>query len=687
MAIAPRSIHLACKAHHNGTTQWFFQGSIFNQWKSTGSFLWVHGKPGSGKSVLCSSIIQDIMAMRDAGRASMAYFYFDFRDVDKQKLQNLLPSLLAQLSARSDPCHQILSQLYCTYDRGERKPSDRAMVECLEEMLSLEAQGPTFIILDALDECPITSSIPSPREEVLELVDELVNLHLPNVHICVTSRPEHDIRVVLECLTEHPVSLHDESGQQEDIANFVASFVRSNRRMKRWRDEDKNLVIKVLSEKADGMFRWVYCQLEVLRHCFPSSVPHILEELPESLDGTYERLLREIRKPNQGHAHRLLQCLVAAVRPLQVKELAEVLAFDFNTEGIPKLNLGWRWEDQEEAVMSACSSLVMIVKDGDSRVVQFSHFSVKEFLTADRLAGPTRDVSRYHIRLEAAHTILVRACLGVLLQLDDRIDRDNMESSPLAQYAAQYWPTHARIENVSSHIKDGMECLFDADKRHFAIWLWIYDEDQWGRSMSTMRPEKPEAAPLYYATRLGFRDLAEHLIAKHPEHVNARGGFEVTPLHVAASAGHSNILLLLIEHGADVNGQGIYGDTPLHRASVKARLEAGQFLLNRGADIDVQNRYNNTALIYATGSGHAEFARMLLDRGAMVDAPGVFGKTSLHYAAEIGRAEIVRLLLERGADTHVRDQNGKTPSEFGLQKGHHEIVELLSDYNSSSVKQ
>ena len=127
------------------------------------------------------------------------------------------------------------------------------MVDCLKEMLSVESQGPTFIILDALDECPITSSIPSPREEVLELVHELVGLHLPNIHICVTSRPEYDIRVVLECLTEHPVSLHDESGQQEDIANYVSSFVHSDRRMRKWREEDKNLVIKTLSEKADGM--------------------------------------------------------------------------------------------------------------------------------------------------------------------------------------------------------------------------------------------------------------------------------------------------------------------------------------------------------------------------------------------------------------------------------------------------
>ncbi len=183
----------------------------------------------------------------------MAYFYFDFRDLDKQKLCNVLPSLLIQISARSDPCCDKLSQLYSEHDRGVRKPSDRAMVECLKEMLMLEGQGPTYIILDALDECPITSSIPSPREEVLELVNELVGLHLPNLHMCVTSRPESDIQVVLERLTEPSVSLHDESGQREDIVNYVTSSVHSDRRMGRWREEDRELVIKTLSEKAGGM--------------------------------------------------------------------------------------------------------------------------------------------------------------------------------------------------------------------------------------------------------------------------------------------------------------------------------------------------------------------------------------------------------------------------------------------------
>ena len=193
------------------------------------------------------------MALGVTGKALTAYFYFDFRDVDKQKLCNLLPSLLIQLSARSDPCCDILSRLYSLHDRGVRKPSDRDMIECLKRMLILEAQGPTYIIVDALEECPITSTIPSPREEVLEFMDEIVRLHLPNVHICVTSRPEHDIQAVFKPLTLRAVSLHDETGQQQDIADYVTSFVRSNRNAQRWQEEDQDLVIRTLSEKADGM--------------------------------------------------------------------------------------------------------------------------------------------------------------------------------------------------------------------------------------------------------------------------------------------------------------------------------------------------------------------------------------------------------------------------------------------------
>ena len=185
----------------------------------------------------------------------MAYFYFDFRDAKKQHWNDLLSSLLIQLSSQSDPCCDILSRLYKVHQEGAQQPSNHDLTRCLKKMLALPDQCPIYLIIDALDESPNTSGISSPREMVLQLVKELVDLSLPNLHICVTSRPEIDIRNVLEPLTSRRVSLHDQSGQRQDIEDYVRSVVYSDSQqiMKRWRTEDKELVIKTLSERADGM--------------------------------------------------------------------------------------------------------------------------------------------------------------------------------------------------------------------------------------------------------------------------------------------------------------------------------------------------------------------------------------------------------------------------------------------------
>jgi len=189
------------------------------------------------------------------GRALMAYFYFDFRDAKKQHWNDLLSSLLIQLSSQSDPCCDILSRLYGTRKEGAQQPSNHDLTQCLKQMLTSPDQRPIYLIMDALDESPNTFGIPSPREMVLQLLKELVDLSLPNLHICVTSRPEFDIRNVLEPLTSHRVSLHDQTGQKKDIAEYVRSIVYSDSEqiMKRWRMEDKELVIRTLSERADGM--------------------------------------------------------------------------------------------------------------------------------------------------------------------------------------------------------------------------------------------------------------------------------------------------------------------------------------------------------------------------------------------------------------------------------------------------
>ena len=397
----------------------------------------------------------------------------------------------------------------------------------------------------------------------------------------------------------------------------------------------------------------------------------VLEDLPESLDETYERILKGINRVNQRIAHRLLQCLVVAVHPLCIDELAEVLAVDFDAEGTPMLNPKWRWPDQEQAVMSACSSLIAITNDGDSRrIVHFSHFSVKEYLMSNRLMKSSTEVSCYHIQLEPAHTILAQACLGVLLQLDNCVARDSIQSFPLARYAAQYWVEHARFENVASRIKDGMDCLFDADKAHFSTWLSIYDED--GNSSPGMRPSKskPKPHPLYYAGLFGFRDLAQRLLEKHPEGITARGGYHGTPLHASASAGHVDVSSLLIEHLPDVDIRGIWNQTALHRAARQGHLEIGLGLLRRGADVNAQDESGWTPLHSAAIHGQVEFAQMLLDHKAAVDAPNKCGMGPLHLALIRRQVGVMRLLLKCGANPRARDSLGPTPCEIASRSSY-----------------
>ena len=199
-----------------------------------------------------SAVVQEIESMHATG-SKMAYYYFDFRDSKKQDCHGLLSSLISQLSVESGPCFNILSQLYYDHSHGGRMPDIEALKKCMTDMLSLPGPSPAYIIVDAVDECPNLSGTPSAREEVLELIEELVDLKLPNVRLCVASRPEMDIRVVLESLTSLKICLHDESGQKEDIIKYIKSVVRSDRRMRRWREEDKQLVVDTLSERVDGM--------------------------------------------------------------------------------------------------------------------------------------------------------------------------------------------------------------------------------------------------------------------------------------------------------------------------------------------------------------------------------------------------------------------------------------------------
>ena len=199
-----------------------------------------------------SAIIHDFERIHADGSAIMVYYYFDFREVKKQDCHGLLSSLISQLSVESDSFYQALFQLYSNHTGGMHKPTTSALAKCLKDMLSQPRQGPIFLIIDGLDECPNSSGMPSARGKVLELINELIGLKLPNVCLCVASRPEIDIRRMLESLNSLQISLHDETGQEADIIAYIKSLVNSNH-APGWTEEDENLVINTLSQKANGM--------------------------------------------------------------------------------------------------------------------------------------------------------------------------------------------------------------------------------------------------------------------------------------------------------------------------------------------------------------------------------------------------------------------------------------------------
>jgi ankyrin repeat protein len=430
--------------------------------------------------------------------------------------------------------------------------------------------------------------------------------------------------------------------------------------------------------------------LETLRHCLPPSVRRTLEELPESLDETYKRILKEIKKPNRRLAQSVLQCLVVAIRPLRVEELAEVLAVDFDDgEGIPRLKPDWRWEDQELALQSACSSLIAIAEAGNSRVVQFSHFSVKEFLTSSRLGTASGEVKGYHIEPESAHTILGQACLGVLLQIQDDVEGRTPEDHPLAGYAAEHWTTHAQFEEASSRIQKGMEYLFDPGKPHFRVWLTLYDIDSLARDGATFNMfiwgSKSAATPLYYAALCGFYDLVEHLITRYSQDVNAHGGYYMRPLVAALAGEHFQTADLLYHNGADTHARGNFAVTQLHNAACYENLKMVDKLIEYGADIHAEDWFGRTPLYWASGGGYFKdgcVLRLLLERGADIKVRAKNGKTPLHEGSSDGGLEVVRLLLEHGADVEAKDNDGMTALQCADGRRNDEIVTLLRKHGA-----
>ena len=461
----------------------------------------------------------------------------------------------------------------------------------------------------------------------------------------------------------------------------------------------------------------MHCQIETLRFCIPPNIRRVLDELPETLDATYERTLLGINKQAREYAHRMFQCLVISIRPLHVEELADLFAIlseEFNT--------GWRPDDPEDFILSTCSTFVSVVDVGGKKVVQFSHFSVREYLTSNRIAN-SENVSYFHILPKPSHTLLARACLSVLLQLGNSIDKSKLRNFPLVSYAAEHWVEHARFEDVASDLRDEMVRLFDRNKPHLSAWIWLYDlEKNRRRDNPPPHPTQLDAVPLYYAALCGIRVLVEHLLEIHPQDVNAWDEHHEIPLHAAVDKQHADTVLLLLERGADVEFRSSNGQTPLYMASSRGHTTIVQSLISHSADLNAEcdNNYGPwhvvwTPLLVATRNGRLEavrvllesvadmnyqdnlgksvmhlalrhpstdLAKLLLSSGANPNALDRWGNTAMHDASSSGQIRFIKLLLVYGANVNSRNKSGWSPLHYAARGGHLRVVRLLLEYGA-----
>ncbi|KAI9764160.1 MAG: hypothetical protein M1840_008642 [Geoglossum simile] len=406
-----------------------------------------------------------------------------------------------------------------------------------------------------------------------------------------------------------------------------------------------------------------------------------LASLPKTLDDTYARILCGTDEEHSGDALKILQWLAYSARPLQIREVAEVIAVDI--EDNPRFDAERRFPEPRD-ILKICSSLVTIIEEANdgNEQVKLAHFSVKEYLVSERIQiGPA---CRYSIREAPANISIAEACLAYLLQFEhsNSLTSRTTQEYPLARYAAWYWTQHARWAGKdASAVHLLIIELFLSKKDAYANWIRLRDSSK-AKSLNVN-------SPLYYALVAGLVETGKLLLEKGTD-VNAQGGYYGNALQAALLNGHDQIVQQLLEKGANVNAQGGSFGSVLQAASAGGHDRIVQQLLEKGANVNSQGGYYGNALQAASYGGHDQIVQPLLEKGDNVSSQGGCYGNALQAASYRGHDQIIQTLLEKGADVNAQGGEYGNALQAASYRGHDQIVQQLlekgADVNAQGGK-
>ncbi|KFY91042.1 hypothetical protein V500_04822 [Pseudogymnoascus sp. VKM F-4518 (FW-2643)] len=477
----------ARKLHEDETSEWFTEGRDYLRWKEEpNTFLWLYGLPGCGKTILCSEIIEQTRQFcsdRPTDRA-LAYFYFSFRDTDKQMTTNLLRSLLSQLLQQSESTSNLVRILYDSYSHTQ-PPTDQ-LLSSIKSMIDSHRNRNVFIIIDALDECPNEGG---ERGDLCDCLITIKEWAASNLHVLVTSRSLVELTDSLDALCTIASISIEGAAVESDIRKFIRTQLSNDRKLQKWPTEIQGEIEKALTHGAQGMFLWVACQLNSLRKCVTASdVDKVLKSLPKTLDNTYERILMSIDTEHIQIAHIALRWISHAHRPVTIEELAEAVIIDLTA--CPSVNPRNRIPEPSW-LMEILTGLVtisrrkrdwtrdnwMVYTPNYIHCVEIAHYSVTEYLNSSRILNTPAYM--FYISNESAAEDIVQKCLCYItcysVSNRKKESQQDLKEFPLLQYASHFWHKQllANEDAITSQTK-GLVFDFLASKTSLSSWLLVY---------------------------------------------------------------------------------------------------------------------------------------------------------------------------------------------------------------------